>query len=670
MIKLFQALQKWFSANFLFLGVFAILFLSFVFKVLTLPDLTIYGDEAFSVFYSQQSLKELMQRLMQDTNPPLYFIVLHYWIKFFGIHVVQVKGLSVFFSILTSIVVFDFSRKYLNKLSAVFFSVMFLFSDIHFDYAHQLRAFSMVLFFAALAIYLFFDIIYGKTNKVKWIVFGLVNFLLLFTHYITVFFIAALFISSLFYRKKHKEEFKLLFRGFLLTAALFLPWVIIVLNNVPKAGEFWLETAKFKDLKFAFEKLAEDASLEKVYFIFAFAAIPLLFLQRKVKIFSDKFKPNVLITLLICTFFPVLICYFISKYVPAFQFRYLLYSSICWVLLVGYMITSLNINIYFKALCLLPFFTYQIKHFYPQDRGVENWKETARLVRDLKDDNSLVVITASYKHVDFCYYYNPFYFQDYENTIKLLYEDKIVQANDAGGLENYDLQKYDRIILVQSHHLVVDKENTIEKKLDTEFQKCKKYGDDKTAKITLYTNKNLECGNFDETENYIADRKSCEIWNKTVKSSQIQQIKKTTFSCNMEGFGKCKRIWELTDEESLSSSNSVLVNKEYEYSLTLNEYVEGLMEVEVDLNVFIKERCNAYFVITLENTSRELAFREEYYFDNEIKQLRNWQTLSKKIKIPVDYWGAYQLKMYVWNANDCNVYLDDINYTLIQRIKD
>ena len=83
--------------------------------LVTLPFISsapISIDEPFSIFYAQQDIGEFLPFLNQGNNPPLHFILLHYWINLFGISSFSVRSLSLLFSILTIPVLYNFGKNY------------------------------------------------------------------------------------------------------------------------------------------------------------------------------------------------------------------------------------------------------------------------------------------------------------------------------------------------------------------------------------------------------------------------------------------------------------------------------------------------------------------------------------------------------------------------------
>ena len=66
---------------------------------------SLWRDEAFSLLVAAKSPLEILGLTLKDTNPPLYFLILHYWIQAFGNSEPVARSLSFLFHILLSIVV-------------------------------------------------------------------------------------------------------------------------------------------------------------------------------------------------------------------------------------------------------------------------------------------------------------------------------------------------------------------------------------------------------------------------------------------------------------------------------------------------------------------------------------------------------------------------------------
>ncbi len=479
-VSIERILNKYFDAFFLFL----FLCISIYYKVYLIQNHIIFGDDAFSIFHAQKSLNELIKVLSTDRNPPLYFIILHGWIKLFGIGAFQVKVLSSIFSILTFVALYIFSKQYFNRLTAFFTSITFFFSDVHFDYAFEVRAYPLVLLLTIVSSYYFFNLIHQKKIK-NIVILSLVNLSLLFTHYITIFFIISQLLASVFFILRDRSLLKYICISYFITALFYLPYVGVVINNLPTTKRFWLQEPTFQDLQFVFLKLCEDYVLQNVYmFILIISCIFYLIKDKIQNITTIPWEKYLFGCILFI--FPVISCFITAKFTPIFQLKYVLFSSFGVIISTGYFISKLCLPNFLKVLFIIPFIGWNIYHFDPTQRISENWKSTAEMVQTQKTPNTLTIICAAYKSIDFCYYYNPSYFKDYKKTINNLLSEHIIPVYTIRDLDNISFENIDKVIYIDSHRKVVDPNNSVYQFLESKYPLSENHRQGTDINITIF----------------------------------------------------------------------------------------------------------------------------------------------------------------------------------------
>jgi mannosyltransferase len=193
--------------------------LNFLVKGIFLGSNSLGGDEPFSVYYSQQSLGNLLEIFQAENNPPLHFLILHYWIDFFGLSEISIRIPSLIFSSFTVLFIYKIGLRFFNLRIAVIASVIFTFSTYQVIFSHEARSYALMGFLTAASMFYYLAIIHSKKQNnrdVFW--FLLVNTLLIYTHFFGFFVLFIQFFFILFQRNllQHFFKFLMLFVGIML----------------------------------------------------------------------------------------------------------------------------------------------------------------------------------------------------------------------------------------------------------------------------------------------------------------------------------------------------------------------------------------------------------------------------------------------------------------------
>ena len=452
----------------------ALISITALFRFYKIEDASLWVDEAFSIFYAQQPISNIIERATQGVNPPFYNILLHYWIKLFGISEYAVRSLSAIFSILSTFLIFQLARKYLNIQTAIFSAGLLLVSSMHQYYAHEARGFAMISFLCLVSFISYFSL-FEKSKRINAIILALSNILLLYSHLITGFLILGQLIGVLLFYRNYRPAFKYYIGSFVLLVLAYLPWLFNIYNVYVRyeSGKLstWLTKPTVTELKWMFIKFASNELLMFVYLGFIIIAIGVL---KRFKIFSvQKFNRNTFWMLILWGFFPVLACFIFSQFIPVFWPRYLMYSSLGLILFVSYLISILPAKSAIRTLIFLFFFgfSFGVQNLNPY-KG-ENWKQAVPIVHENCTNNSLIILSAWYCHRVFAYYYDQNSFEDYESTVKRLKDLKVHCTNKGTGFEKINTEGIKRIILIQAHKAVVDPKNTLFKAIDSKYSLTK-----------------------------------------------------------------------------------------------------------------------------------------------------------------------------------------------------
>jgi 4-amino-4-deoxy-L-arabinose transferase-like glycosyltransferase len=206
---------------------------------------SLWFDEVFSIRAARLSLSEIISLTSGDVHPPLYYLLLHFWMKLFGETEVAVRMLSVCFSVLAVFVVYQLALKLFNQRAAFFAALFTALSPLHVFYAQETRMYAQLTFLAAASVY-FFVCWLKDGARTSCTLYVISTALLLYTHIYAAFVVMAQFLYFVSLLFTAREFFRVRLRGWLaaqfITGLLFLPWALIIIQQATRARRgFWIK---------------------------------------------------------------------------------------------------------------------------------------------------------------------------------------------------------------------------------------------------------------------------------------------------------------------------------------------------------------------------------------------------------------------------------------------
>ena len=107
-----------------------LLVLNLLLKSIYLTSQDIGLDEPFTIYHAQFGFGTIIEHLKNYNNPPLFELILHVWIKWFGISPIAVRILPLIFASLSPVALYLFARKRFSQTVAVNSSLLLSFSSI------------------------------------------------------------------------------------------------------------------------------------------------------------------------------------------------------------------------------------------------------------------------------------------------------------------------------------------------------------------------------------------------------------------------------------------------------------------------------------------------------------------------------------------------------------
>jgi len=171
-------------------------------------------DEISSIFF--------LEHPWRNWNAPLYWILLHFWAKIFGITEFSLRLPGALFSFFTTAIIFFLGKALFNRKTAVLAALFSGLSAFHIWYAQDARDYSMLVFFGTLSSYILVLMLKtGDYRKLKWFV--AVSCAGIYTNYFMLFLVAAQILYLLAVKRLRPDKRWWFFLAIPAVFALYLP---------------------------------------------------------------------------------------------------------------------------------------------------------------------------------------------------------------------------------------------------------------------------------------------------------------------------------------------------------------------------------------------------------------------------------------------------------------
>jgi uncharacterized membrane protein len=466
-----------------------LLFVGFFWKIFYIEHRDICLDEPFTIFNAQKSIGEIIKlSTSNEPTPSLFMILIHFWIKLFGIGSFSVRFLPLVFNAFTVLFIYFAGKRFFSFWAGLVASGLFLFSTLHFFHGLNTRTYSLVSLETAASLYFFLR--YAENLKDRKALAGLIisNLLLVYSHYFGWFVILSQVISSFFYTRNLKMFFRFMIPPFA-TVFGFIPMIPIMIKQFITKSDHgtWLNSPKPLDY---LNQLYRFLNYKEVFWMIV-VVIGVGIIFTLIMVFRKQWKGfNIsVLVLLLWWIIPYSIMFFASSKLPMFNNNYNLFNSIGLYLFIGAVINFLfQKNKYFEpaiGLAVLIFMCVYMR-ILPNDFAYREVSKSVDFVKSAKNENSIVILYPFWSDLQFTYYYNREIFTDHQNFYELMKKNDLF---NVWGLPHtkqiIEANPNKRVIYIQDGSMK-DQKSSIFRFLDSAYVKRDSVYFPQTIQVCVY----------------------------------------------------------------------------------------------------------------------------------------------------------------------------------------
>lgn len=402
-----------------------LILLNLILKLIFISTNSIGGDEPFSIYHAQMEISSIVHHLSSGNNPPLYEILLHFWIKVFGISELSVRFPSLIFSVFTVYFVYKIGYDFFNYRIALIAGFLFSFSNYYIAFAHEARVYSLFAFLTAMSMYAFLCLLESKERKNIYILILITaNILLIYSHFFGFFVIfVQLLYSFVLYNQNRQLSKRLLFYQ-IVVFVFYIPYYPIIFERflVSSIEGTWIKPPNgiysildmiriFNNEQYGQKTLFGNKPwitlLYLIIFILSFVKVIYNKAYRKIN--------NKYLYVFLCFVLPFTVMFIASYKIPMFLDRYLVFIVIGYYITlavaIDFLFTNTRNKIIFSTICVLG----MVVTSTPNVDNKRHVKATVDMIKDLEDNNSIVLICPQHFVPNFAYYYNQEIFRNVDN---------------------------------------------------------------------------------------------------------------------------------------------------------------------------------------------------------------------------------------------------------------
>ena len=396
-----------------------ILLIALILRLVSINQ-SLWLDEAINVNVARSlEVKRLiLEYALGDFHPPLYHIILKYWIDLFGFSEISVRIPSIIFAIGTIYFTYLIAKKLFEQKTAFIAATLVATAPLHIYYSQEARMYMAASFFVSLSVYFFISIL-KKDTLIFWLGFILSTTLTLYTDYVPYLLIPTYFIYLLFNRARiPKGTLRSFAPAFLLIFILILPWLVIFPKQLSTglsaaaASPAWAQVVGGADIKslllvlvkFTIGRISHENNL--IYFLL-FAPLGLfvgfLFM---LSLFRASHIRSILYYWLAA---PILLGFLTSFLIPIFAYFRFIFLLPAFYTIWASAINTVNWTPLVRALLVIALAINLISttiYFINPQFHRENWKEATRYVISKSTPATIILFESNYTAGPFDYYNN------------------------------------------------------------------------------------------------------------------------------------------------------------------------------------------------------------------------------------------------------------------------
>ncbi|MCX7720300.1 MAG: flippase-like domain-containing protein [Dictyoglomus thermophilum] len=415
---------------------------------------SIWIDEAITAQVSVMGVKDIiLNRASTGIHPPLYFILMHFWIKIFGDSEIAIRSLSAIFGILCIFMIYKLASKIFDKLTGLISAFIFAFSPFYVYFGQEARMYPMVTFLILLSLYYLLKGI-DKGKNITLITIS--NILMLYTHIFSAFVVLSENLFVFITNFKNKKVLKKWIIAQFIILLFILPWLYVIIQN--RTPEVYQGAQKVSLTNLGYTFLEINLGAGRAVFRNKILIASLFLLIFIIGFLPPWEKKREILLLFLYLFVPILLLLLLSLRKSFFSARYISMFIPGYVIFLGRGIRRFKHYslIFLIVMGLLSIYALGLNYYYSNLANLNRpWRDAVRYIHENVGGEKVFIFAP--------YMWRPF---EYYNRGKISYETLHISQLES---KLKGLSSGERFWMIIANHEIEDPEGKVISLLENKF---------------------------------------------------------------------------------------------------------------------------------------------------------------------------------------------------------
>jgi mannosyltransferase len=216
---------------------------------------SLWYDEGYSVYLAGKSLGQLTWETANDIQPPLYYYLLHFWLRAFGTSEAGVRSLSLLFGVLSLPLFYLLARRLFDERTGWVAAGLAALSPLHLWYAQETRMYTLLVALTLASSYLLWLALTEARPAARrwlWAGWAVATVLALYTHYFAAFVVVFQVICAIlaWWRQAQRTGATRVYEplaALIIVVLAYTPWLPFLLGRYGSDTSYWAGQLKLDE---------------------------------------------------------------------------------------------------------------------------------------------------------------------------------------------------------------------------------------------------------------------------------------------------------------------------------------------------------------------------------------------------------------------------------------